>query len=148
MVARMNTPPEKESRARINKGIRYSEDELALADALVENLPEFDTQSDVLRQASILGMLVMATRVSNGLPRFANRRLPDDLAELLRPLLLPALDFLAERRALPVMYAPGFPPGAGNPYLLADPEPEQLNAASVFDQGANDYLDDMGVDEL
>lgn len=84
-----------------NKGIRFTDEELARADALLEQFPEFRSQADVLHQAALIGLLVLATQATRpGLPLYAGYR-ADDLAALLKYRMVSAIDFLIAQQALP-----------------------------------------------
>jgi hypothetical protein len=85
-----------------NKGIRFTDEELQRADALLVQLVEFRSESDLLHHAAVIGLLVLATQATRpGLPAYAGYE-PDDLAALLKYRLMPAVDFLIEWNALPI----------------------------------------------
>jgi hypothetical protein len=87
--------------ATYNKGIRFTDEELIRADALLAQFPEFRSQAEVLHQAALIGLLVLATQATRpGLLRYAGYR-ADDLAALLKYRLMSAIDFLTTQQALP-----------------------------------------------
>ena len=89
-----------------NKGVRFTAAELTCIDTLRPQLPEYTSDADLLRHAALLGMLVLATQATRpGMTPYAGYR-ADDLAALLRPRLLPALDFLAVYDSMPSIAAP------------------------------------------
>ena len=93
--------PKPTPRVTFNKGIRFTNEELERVDALLLQFPEFRSQAEALHQAALLGLLVLATQATRpGLPAYAGYE-PADLAALLKYRLMPALDFLIERNALP-----------------------------------------------
>ena len=87
-----------------NKGVRLTDEELGHVEKLLAQLPEYSSESDLLYHAALLGILVLATQaIRPGLPPYAGYR-PDDLAALLKPRLMPAINFLIERGALPLVF--------------------------------------------
>src|SRR5262245_47726429 len=88
-----------------NKGVRFTQAELERVALLRAQLPEYSSEADLLRHAALLGLLVLATQATRPhLPPYAGYT-ADDLAALLRPRLLPALDFLLAHGALPALAA-------------------------------------------
>src|SRR5215211_7024421 len=87
-----------------NKGIRFTDAELERIEKLRAQLPEYSSEADLLHHAALLGILVLATYATRpDLPPYAGYG-ADDLAALLKPRLMPAIDFLSERGALPVVF--------------------------------------------
>jgi hypothetical protein len=87
--------------ATFNKGIRFTDEELMRADALLVQFPEFRSQAEVLHQAALIGLLVLATQATRpGLLRYAGYQ-ADDLAALLKYRLMSAIDFLVAQQAMP-----------------------------------------------
>jgi len=87
-----------------NKGVRFTGEELGRVEKLRAQLPEYSSEADLLHHAALLGILVLATYATRpGQPSYAGYA-PDDLAALLKPRLLPAIDFLLERDALPALF--------------------------------------------
>src|SRR5215216_5398972 len=87
-----------------NKGVRFTDGELGHVEKLLVQLPEYSSESELLHHAALLGILALATHATRpGLPTYAGYR-PDDLAALLKPRLMPAINFLIERGALPVLF--------------------------------------------
>lgn len=86
------------------KGVRLTDDELQRVEQLRAHFPEYSSDADLLRHATLLGVMVLATYVPQPeAPPYANYR-PEDLVALLRPRLMPAIDFLIERGALPRVF--------------------------------------------
>src|SRR5262249_42543485 len=87
-----------------NKGIRFTGAELERIEKLRAQLPEYSSEADLLHHAALLGILVLATYATRpDLPMYASYG-PNDLAALLKPRLMPAIDFLIERGALPMLF--------------------------------------------
>jgi len=87
-----------------NKGIRFTDAELERIEKLRAQLPEYSSEADLLHHAALLGILVLATYATRpDLPSYAGYA-PDDLAALLKLRLIPAIDFLIERDALPMLF--------------------------------------------
>src|SRR6266508_4383217 len=88
-----------------NKGVRFTGEELGRIEKLRAQLPEYSSEADLLHHAALLGILVLATYATRpDLPPYAGYT-PDDLAALLKPRLMPAIDFLIARGALPIVFA-------------------------------------------
>lgn len=87
--------------ATFNKGIRFTDEELMRADALLTQFPEFRSQAEVLHQAALIGLLVLATQATRpGLLLYAGYQ-ADDLAALLKYRLMSAIEFLSAQQAMP-----------------------------------------------
>src|SRR6266508_3332808 len=115
-----------------NKGVRFTDDELGHVEKLLAQLPEYSSESDLLYHAALLGILVLATQaIRPGLPPYAGYR-PDDLAALLKPRLMPAINFLIERGALPMLFAAHLAGGLG--MLAPTVIPEERGAATKIDE--------------
>lgn len=79
------------------RAVRLGDDELAFIRALLPHFPELRNEADVQYQATLLGLWLLATAARRpGLIAFGGYD-PADLAALLRPRLLAALEFLAEQ---------------------------------------------------
>jgi hypothetical protein len=126
-----------------NKGIRFTDDELRHIQQLRPQLPEYSSEADLLHHAALLGVLVLATYATRpGLPAYAGY-VPDDLAALLRPRLMPAIDFLQGQGALPAMWtAPGTSDLGATATETAQVEPMALPA---IDEGAVEDLEGLGT---
>ena len=121
-----------------NKGIRFIEEELRQADALLAQFPEFRSQADVLHQAALIGLLVLATQaIRPGVDAYAGYG-ADDLAALLKYRLMPAIDFLIERNALPASLQR---PTGGRPEHATMSNPDTTLIAPDAAEG----LDDLGT---
>jgi len=115
------------------KGVRFTVEELARIEQLRPQLPEYSSEADLLRHAALLGVLVLAAQATRpGLPPYAGYR-ADDLAALLKPRLMPALDFLSAQGALPMAFvgqsagaAPSAVPEASTPTIVEDTAAEDL----------------------
>ncbi len=108
-----------------NKGIRFTDDEVGHIAKLRAQLPEYSSEADLLHHAALLGMLVLATYATRpDLPPYAGYG-SDDLAALLKPRLLPAIDFLLAHGALPVVVTMRPAGGLDRPAAtIAHPEPD------------------------
>lgn len=92
---------------RVNKGIRLTEEELARVQLLLDHLPDYDSESDLLVAATRRGLLLLAAEaVRPGLPRYAGYD-GADLAVLLKSRIMPALELLISQNALPMLSVPG-----------------------------------------
>lgn len=128
-------------RVTFNKGIRFTDEELDQADALLAQFPEFRSQADVLHQAALIGLMVLATQATRpGLPVYVGYQ-PGDLAALLKYRLMPALDFLIEHNALPGSLQRAAD-GAAAPH---DPEIASAPDATILAPEAAEGLDDLGT---
>ena len=88
----------------INKGVRFTAEELAHIAQLRPQLPEYHSEADLLRHAALLGVFVLAAHATRpGMPSYAGYQV-DDLAALLRPRLMPAMDLLLARGAMPLVF--------------------------------------------
>ena len=87
-----------------NKGIRFTDTDLAHIDMLYAQLPDYLSEADLLRHAALLGIMVLATNATRpGLTPYAGYA-PNDLAALLKPRLMPAIDFLIASDAMPAVF--------------------------------------------
>ncbi len=125
-----------------NKGVRFTDDELGHVEKLLAQLPEYSSESDLLYHAALLGILVLATQaIRPGLPAYAGYR-PDDLAALLKPRLMPAINFLIERGALPVWFMAQL----GNSHVLTGTmPPEGPDTKMRIDEAAAEDLEGLGT---
>ena len=126
--------------ATFNKGIRFTDEELAQADALLAQFPEFRSQAEVLHQAALIGLLVLATQATcPGLLLYAGYK-ADDLAALLKYRLMSAIEFLTTQQAMPAT--------TGKPMGSHD-APAAASIASVVSTtialDAAEGLDDLGA---
>jgi len=86
------------------KGVRLTEDELQRVEELRAHFPEHSSEAELLRHATLLGVMVLATHAPQpDQTPYANYR-PDELVALLKPRLMPAIDFLVEHGALPRVF--------------------------------------------
>jgi hypothetical protein len=100
--ARDKRPQRKEPRITVTKGIRLTENELAHVGKLLPQYPECASEAELLRQATLIGLYVLAAQAT-GQPAHGGYQ-PDELVSLLKYRVLPAIDFLFERGALPALY--------------------------------------------
>lgn len=91
------------------RGVRYTPGEIDLLRALMPHFPEHaGSESEFAHYTSMIGALVLAAQAGHSIgeaPAYGGYA-PDALAALLRPRLLPAIDFLIERGQLPSLVAP------------------------------------------
>ncbi|SRR6266508_864152 len=87
-----------------NKGVRFTDAELARIEKLRAQLPEYSSEADLLHHAALLGILVLAAYATRPGASIYAGYAPDDLAALLKPRLMPAIDFLIARGALPMVF--------------------------------------------
>src|SRR5262245_24950566 len=95
-------PQPKEPRITVTKGIRLTEDELTRVRNLLPQYPECSSEAELLRQATLLGVYVLAVQAT-GQPAYGGYQ-PGELVALLKYRVLPAIDFLFEQGAYPTLY--------------------------------------------
>src|SRR5829696_6828647 len=95
-------PQQKEPRITVTKGIRLTGDELARVRNLLPQYPECASEAELLRQATLLGVYVLAAQAT-GQPAHGGYQ-PGELVALLKYRVLPAIDFLFEHDAYPALY--------------------------------------------
>ncbi len=95
-------PQSKEPRITVTKGIRLTGDELRRVRDLLPQYPECASEAELLRQATLLGIYVLAAQAT-GHPAYGGYQ-PGELVALLKYRVLPAIDFLFEHNAYPVLY--------------------------------------------
>ena len=133
--------PKPTPRITVNKGIRFTDEELDRADALLAQFPEFRSQAEVLHQAALIGLMVLSTQATRpGLPAYAGYQ-ADDLAALLKYRLMPALDFLITRKAVPASLQR---PADGAAELQAREVASTADATSIAPEAAEGF-DDLGT---
>lgn len=87
-----------------NKGVRFTAAELEQIETLRMQLPEYSSDADLLHHAALLGIMVLATQaIRPGLTPYAGYA-PNDLAALLKPRLMPSIDFLFAQGAMPAVF--------------------------------------------
>lgn len=108
--------------ARINKGIRLTEEELERVQLLLQHHPDYDSESDLLVAATRRGLMLLAAEaVRPGLPRYAGYA-GADLAVLLKQRLTAALELLIAEGLLPLMHSPPLAaPAVAAPEIDAPP---------------------------
>jgi hypothetical protein len=95
-------PRLKEPRITVTKGIRLTEDELIRVRHLLPQYPECASEAELLRQATLLGVYVLAAQAT-GHPVHGGYQ-PSELVALLKYRVLPAIDFLFAHDAYPALY--------------------------------------------
>ena len=108
------------------KAARLTADELDFLHKLLPHYPEYRSESQFLHTATMLGLWMLAVGARRPeLPPFGGYA-ADDLAALLQPRILAAIDFLAEQGRLPALVrvtqapAGGVTPSGGE--LAYDPD--------------------------
>jgi hypothetical protein len=125
-----------------NKGVRFTELELSHVEQLLAQLPEYSSESDLLHHATMLGILVLATQATRpGRPAYAGYEM-DDLAALLKPRLMPAMNFLIERGALPLVFTAYFAGGADG--LATTMPAEAIGVETTINEAAAEDLEGLG----
>src|SRR4029079_19776575 len=85
------------------KAARLTAEELALLHKLLPHFPEYRSESQFLHTATMVGLWVLAVGARRpGLEPFGGYEAAD-LAALLQPRILAAIDFLAEQGRLPAL---------------------------------------------
>ncbi len=85
----------------ITKGVRLTPDELAHAGKLLAQYPECASEAELLRQATLIGLYVLAAQAT-GQPAHGGYP-PAELVALLKYRVLPAIDFLFAHDAYPAL---------------------------------------------
>src|SRR4051812_1485212 len=89
--------------ATTTKSARLTEEEVAFLEKLLPHYPEYRSESQFLHTATMLGLWLLAVGARRpDLPAFGGYA-ADDLAALLQPRILAAIDFLAEQGRLPAL---------------------------------------------
>jgi hypothetical protein len=116
--------------ATTTKSARLSEDEIAFLQKLQLHFPEYRSESHFLHDATLLGLWILAVAARRpGLPQFGGY-VPADLAALIQPRILAAIDFLAEQGRLPALLS-----------ISQALAAEVLPASDMADLGT-DFMDD------
>src|SRR6266540_3380908 len=125
-----------------NKGIRFTDAELERIEKVRAQLTEYSSEADLLHHAALLGILVLATYATRpDMVPYAGYG-PDDLAALLKPRLMPAIDFLIARGALPMVFTMQLAGGLGSTATaIADPE---RNGETTIDEAVAEDLEGLG----
>jgi hypothetical protein len=126
----------KKPRVTITKGIRLTPDELAHAGALLPQYPECASEAELLRQATLIGLYVLAAQAT-GQPAHGDYQ-PDELVGLLKYRVLPAIDFLFEHNAYPALYRARV---AGS---ATEEQPASTTQGTTSTQIAAEAADDLG----
>jgi hypothetical protein len=135
----------KEPRITVTKGIRLTGDELTRVRNLLAQYPECASEAELLRQATLLGVYVLAAQAT-GQPAHGGYQ-PGELVALLKYRVLPAIDFLYEHDAYPALYrmrevAVAEPPASevtGNDTMNTQIIP---NAAAFLGEIGTEFMDD------
>ena len=125
-----------------NKGVRFTDDELTRIEKLRAQLTEYSSEADLLHHAALLGILVLATYATRpDMVPYAGYG-ADDLAALLKPRLMPAIDFLIARGALPMVFTMQLTSGLGAATTaIADSE---RDGETMIDAAVADDLESLG----
>src|SRR6266545_5254249 len=131
----------KTPRVTVSKGIRLTEAELEHVQKLLPQYPECASEAELLRQATLIGLYVLAAQAT-AQPAYGGYR-PDELVALLKYRVLPAIDFLFERDAFPALYRLRAASSAG----AETPTPEEGSATGTqIVAEAAEELGDLGTD--
>jgi hypothetical protein len=131
------------------KAARLTEDEIGFLQKLLPHFPEYRSESHFLHDATLLGLWVLAVAARRpALPAFGGYDAAD-LAALIQPRLLAAIDFLAEQGRLPALLrisqaltTGGLPAIPALPSLASgEPEFDPEVAEDMADLGT-DFMDD------
>lgn len=102
MNAKRKSSATKTPRVTVSKGVRLTEAELEHVRKLLPQYPECASEAELLRQATLIGLYVLAAQAS-GQPAYGGYQ-RDELIALLKYRVLPAIDFLFEHDAFPALY--------------------------------------------
>jgi hypothetical protein len=124
------------------KTIRLTREELERVQDLLPHFPEASTEAELLRQATLLGLQVLAAQAPD-LAGYA----PAQLASLLRYRIVGALDLLIDQQALPALHR-----------LIAEREQRaalrarenevETEEAPPIDEAVAEELSELGTDFL
>jgi len=131
----------KTPRVTVSKGIRLTEAELEHVRKLLPQYPECASEAELLRQATLIGLYVLAAQAT-GQPAYGGYR-PDELVALLKYRVLPAIDFLFEQDAFPALYRLRAASSAGAE--PSTPEARGSTGTQIVAEAA-DELGDLGTD--
>ena len=127
-------------RVTVSKTIRLTNAELEHAGKLLPQFPECVSEADLLRQAALIGLYVLAAQAT-GQPTYGGYR-ADTLVALLKYRLLPAIDFLFEHDAYPALYRLR----AASNAVEEVPTAEGERPNTPIDTEAGAELGDLGID--
>jgi len=130
----------KKPRITVTKGIRLTPDELEHAGKLLAQYPECASEAELLRQATLIGLYVLAAQAT-GQPAHGDYQ-PDELIALLKYRVLPAIDFLFEHNAYPALYRVHVA-GSANEELPASAT-QGMTSTQIAAEAAED-LGDLGT---
>jgi hypothetical protein len=125
------------------KSTRLSEEEVAFLQRLIGHFPEYRSESQLLHNATMLGLWMLAVGARRpGLPPFGGYAV-HDLAALIQPRLLAAIDFLVQQGHLPALLS--------SLQALTPPTPIPPRAAPsitehAFDPHIADDMANLGTD--
>jgi hypothetical protein len=133
--------------ATTTKSARLTEEEVAFLHKLLPHYPEYRSESQFLHTATMLGLWLLAVGARRpGLEPFGGYE-ADDLAALLQPRILAAIDFLAEQGRLPTLLqisqalAAGVVPAASVPVAGDEQAIDPQVADDMADLGT-EFMDD------
>jgi hypothetical protein len=125
------------------KSTRLSAEEVAFLHKLLPHFPEYRSESHFLHDATMLGLWVLAVAARRpALAPFGGYD-PADLAALLQPRILAALDFLAEQGYLPTLVRISQTLAAKT---QEDAEPSALGATEDLAPSAAADMADLGTE--
>ncbi len=128
----------------ITKSARLREEEIAFLELLLPHFPEYRSEAQLLHTATMLGLWMLAVEARRpGLPLHGGYA-PDDLAALLQPRILAAIDFLAEQGRLPALLHISQTLAAPPP--LVSPAEPLAAGEHVYESGVADDMADLGTD--
>ncbi|HEU4327350.1 MAG TPA: hypothetical protein VFS21_29705 [Roseiflexaceae bacterium] len=129
-------------RVTIPRSIRMTPEELERAQQLLPNFPEVASEAELLRQAMLIGLYVLAAEA----PDLGGYD-PALLARLLRYRLVGAIDLLVEQAALPALHR--LVAEREHPVVAAEEGAgESAPATPQIDASAAAELSDLGIDFL
>lgn len=127
-----------ERRITTPKSLRLTEAEVQQAQRLLAQYPEIPTEAELLRQAALIGMYVLAAAA----PDYAGYD-PAVLARLLRYRIAPAIDLIVAQGALPVLHALLAERGGALPAGAVAPEAQE--AVPQIDEQAAADMSELGT---
>jgi hypothetical protein len=124
------------------KTIRLTREELERVQDLLPHFPEASTEAELLRQATLLGLQVLAAQAPD-LAGYA----PAHLASLLRYRLVGALDLLIDQQALPALHRL-IAEREQRAALIAREGEAETEEAPPIDEVVAEELSELGTDFL
>jgi hypothetical protein len=130
----------------VPKSIRLTPADIERIGDLLHQYPEARSESGLMGTALEIGLLILAAGAMRpGLPGRHGGYAEDDLAALLRTRLLPAIEFLSARGALPGIVS-AIPAPVYGAAVMSISENHHTSDDLLFDPSAADAIAALGAD--